>query len=136
VNYAESGRRKSTQLLPSAGRLRDDGLDREQVDIRNRIKQAYIDNIDGKIDDNIFSQLVADYKQDERKITRELERRMDADHGYLDEGIRLIGIARVLGGCSRSPTGKAANGSCRCYFRTTRTPTERSQQPTVSLSIL
>jgi len=71
-----------------------DRLHREQVDIRDRMKQAYIDNIDGKIDDDIFDSLIADYKQDERKIVRELERRMDADHGYLDEGIRLIGVAK------------------------------------------
>lgn len=71
-----------------------DRLHREQVDIRDRMKQAYIDNIDGKIDDDIFGSLIADYKQDERKIVRELERRMDADHGYLDEGIRLIGVAK------------------------------------------
>ena len=58
------------------------------------MKLAYIDNIDGKIDDDIFGWLIADYKQDERKIIRELERRMDADHGYLDEGIRLIGVAK------------------------------------------
>jgi hypothetical protein len=58
------------------------------------MKLAYINNIDGKIDDDIFNSLIADYKQDERKIVRELERRMDADHGYLDEGIRLIGVAK------------------------------------------
>ena len=58
------------------------------------MKQAYIDNIDGKIDDDIFGWLIADYKQDERKIIRELERRKDADHGYLDEGIRPIGVAK------------------------------------------
>jgi hypothetical protein len=58
------------------------------------MKQAYVDNINGKIDDDIFGWLIADYKQDERKIIRELERRMDADHGYLDEGIRLIGVAK------------------------------------------
>lgn len=58
------------------------------------MKLAHIDNIDGKIDDDIFNSLIADYKQDERKIVRELERRMDADHGYLNEGIRLIGVAK------------------------------------------
>ena len=58
------------------------------------MKQAYIDNIDGKIDDDIFGWLIADYKQDERKIIRELERRKDADHGYLDEGIRPICVAK------------------------------------------
>lgn len=56
--------------------------------------EQWSDNIDGKIDDDIFGRLIADYKEDERKIVREFERRMDADHGYLDEGIRLIGVAK------------------------------------------
>lgn len=49
-----------------------DRLHREQVDIRDRMKQSYIDNVDGKIDDEIFGSPIADYKQDERKIVRVL----------------------------------------------------------------
>jgi hypothetical protein len=71
--------------------------------VRNRLKQAYIDNIDGKIDDDLFARLTADYRGDERKIARELDRLMDADHAYIDDGIAILGIAKMPGACSRRP---------------------------------
>jgi len=52
------------------------------------MKQAYIDNVDGKIDDDLFTRLTADYRNDERQILRQLGRLMDADHAYIDRGNR------------------------------------------------
>ena len=73
---------------------RIEALRRDQDDIRERMKQAYIDNVDGKIDDDLFTRLTADYRNDERQILRQLDRLMDADHAYIDEGIALISMAR------------------------------------------
>lgn len=71
-----------------------DRLRREQDDIRERMKQVYIDHIDGKIDDDIFARVTADFREDQNKIARELDRLMDADHAYIDDGIALLGIAK------------------------------------------
>jgi hypothetical protein len=46
---------------------RIEALRRDQNDIRERMKQAYIDNVDGKIDDDLFTRLTADYRDDERQ---------------------------------------------------------------------
>ena len=47
---------------------RIDVLRRDQDDIRERMKQAYIDDVDGKIDDDLFARLTTDYRNDERQI--------------------------------------------------------------------
>ena len=86
--------KENVPIVEAEHARRIDTLRRDQDDIRERMKQAYIDNVDGKIDDDLFNRLIADYRDDERKILRQLERLMDADHAYLDEGIELIAIAR------------------------------------------
>jgi len=38
--------------------------------------------------------LIADFQEDERRIGRELEMRMDAELEYIDEGLTLLGVAK------------------------------------------
>jgi site-specific DNA recombinase len=47
--------------------------------LRERMKQIYIDNLDGRIEETIFNTLTAQFREQERKVARELELRLDAD---------------------------------------------------------
>jgi hypothetical protein len=58
------------------------------------MKQVYIYNLDGRIEDTIFNTLTAQFRGQERKVARELELRLDADLSYRDEGVALISIAK------------------------------------------
>jgi len=61
-------------------------LQKERERLRERMKQTYIDNLDGRIEDTIFNALTAQFREQERKVARELELRLDADLGCMDEG--------------------------------------------------
>jgi len=43
------------------------------------MKQIYIDNLDGRIEETIFNTLTAQFREQERRVARELELRLDAD---------------------------------------------------------
>ena len=58
------------------------------------MKQVYIDNLDGRIETTIFNARTAQFREQERKVARELELRLDANLSYMDEGIVLMSIAR------------------------------------------
>jgi hypothetical protein len=57
-------------------------------------KQIYIDNLDGRIEDTLFNALTAEFREQERKVSRALELRHEADLSYMDEGIALMSIGR------------------------------------------
>lgn len=66
----------------------------ERDRLRERMKQIYIDNLDGRIEDTLFNALTAEFREQERKVSRALELRREADLSYMDEGIALMSIAR------------------------------------------
>ena len=69
-------------------------LQAERERLRERMKQIYIDNLDGRIADMTFNSLTAMFREQERKVSRELEVRFAADLSYMDEGIALMAMAR------------------------------------------
>lgn len=71
-----------------------DRLRRDQDDICDRMKQVYIDHIDGKIDGDLFNRITEDFREDQRSLARELDRLATADEAYIDDGIALLGIAK------------------------------------------
>lgn len=69
-------------------------LQTERERLRERMKQIYMDNLDGRIEDEIYSALTAQFRDQERKVAKELERRHDADLSYFDDGIALLSVAQ------------------------------------------
>jgi site-specific DNA recombinase len=51
----------------------------ERDRLRERMKQIYIDNLDGRIEDTLFNALTAEFREQERKVSRALELRREAD---------------------------------------------------------
>ncbi|WP_235512353.1 MULTISPECIES: recombinase family protein [unclassified Sphingomonas] len=69
-------------------------LEAEQLDIRERMKSVARQNAEGVIDDHVLAALMADYKDEERKIARDLEMRLDADLSFIDEGMTILTVAK------------------------------------------
>ena len=86
--------KENTDLVASEHARVLDRLRRDQDDIRERMKQLYLDHIDGKIDDDIFTRVTEDFRQDKKNLEREFERLSTADDAYIDDGIALLGIAK------------------------------------------
>lgn len=72
-------------------------LQRQRDRLRDRMKQCYMDNLDKKIEDEVFEALTAQFRKQERRITRELEVRLDTDFSYVNDGPMLMSVARDAG---------------------------------------
>ncbi len=71
-----------------------------------------------KVDDPIFRLFYADYREEERKIARELETRADSQLEYLDEGGSYCRRRRTRNGCSSGRIWRSKDTCFRRYFRT------------------
>ena len=54
----------------------------------------YVDKLDGKVDGDFFERMSAQWREEQDRCLREIERHQDADQSYLDEGVRILELAR------------------------------------------
>jgi site-specific DNA recombinase len=73
----------------AVGRLRAE-YDR----LQGRIHAMYVDKLDGKIDRTFFEQMSAEWRVEQDRCLREIERHQVAEQSYLEEGVRLLELAR------------------------------------------
>jgi site-specific DNA recombinase len=71
------------------GRLRAE-YDRLQA----RVHAMYVDKLDGKVDGAFFERMSAEWRAEQDRCLREIERHRVADQSYLEEGVRLLELAR------------------------------------------
>jgi hypothetical protein len=73
----------------AVGRLRAE-YDR----LQGRIHAMYVDKLDGKIDRTFFERMSAEWRVEQDRCLREIERHQVAEQSYLEEGVRLLELAR------------------------------------------
>jgi site-specific DNA recombinase len=54
-----------------------------------------VDKLDGKVDPGMFEQLPTEWRKQQDKCLREIERHQAADQSYLEEGMGILDIAAV-----------------------------------------
>jgi site-specific DNA recombinase len=70
-----------------------DDLNRELDKIRSRMSQAYEDKLDGKIDEQIWSDIQTKYKTRQETLERQISAYLAADRTYLQQGIQILELA-------------------------------------------
>ena len=65
-------------------------LDGEFAVIQKRLETMYIDKLDGRVNDNFYDRMAAEWRAEQDRIMRALEGHGTADRSYLDEGVRLL----------------------------------------------
>ncbi len=73
----------------AVGRLRAE-YDR----LQGRIHAMYVDKLDGKIDGAFFDRMSAEWRVEQDRCLREIERHQVAEQSYLEEGVLLLELAR------------------------------------------
>lgn len=68
-------------------------LNAELARIKQRMNQAYLDKLDGKIDDDFWAECSAQWQVEKTRIEERLARHRQADSAYLELGVRLIDVA-------------------------------------------
>ena len=62
--------------------------------LQNRIHGAYVDKLDGTIDAAFFEKMSREWRAEQARCPRDIERHQSADQSYLDDGMRLFELAR------------------------------------------
>ena len=62
--------------------------------LQTRMHAMYVDKLDGKVDGAFFERMSAEWRAEQDRCLREIERHQAADQSYLEEGVRLLELAR------------------------------------------
>lgn len=78
-------------------RVHNEALARLQAEyskLQNRIDQAYDDKVDGVIESAFYKRKTAEWRAEQQRILESIEQHQTANEGYLDDGVRLLELAR------------------------------------------
>jgi site-specific DNA recombinase len=78
-------------------REHEDAIRRHQAEhkrLDERIHAMYVDKLDGLVDAAFFERMSNQWREEQNRCLREIERLQAADRSYLDEGVQLLELAR------------------------------------------
>ena len=90
-------RMRFTPATPTSGastKRRSSGCRPNTTGFSDRIHAMYVDKLDGRVDAAFFDKMSAEWREEQNRCLREIERHQDADKSYLDEGVQILELAR------------------------------------------
>jgi site-specific DNA recombinase len=69
-------------------------LQAEHRRLGERISAMYIDKLDGKIGADFFDKMAGEWREEQRRLQRDLDRHEEAEQSYMVEGVRILELAR------------------------------------------
>jgi hypothetical protein len=69
--------------------------------LEDRLQAIYLDKLDGRIDNVFYDRMSAQWRTEQARLLREIERHGQAEEAYMDDGIRLQSRRRVKGSYSQ-----------------------------------
>jgi site-specific DNA recombinase len=66
----------------------------EHTRLGERINAMYIDKLDGKIGGDFFDKFAGEWREEQRRLQREIDRHETADQSYMDKGVQILELAR------------------------------------------
>ena len=74
-----------------------EGIKRHQAEhkrLQDRINALYVDKLDGLVDTAFYDRMSNQWREEQNRCQREIERHQNADQSYKDEGVALLDLAR------------------------------------------
>jgi len=69
-------------------------LQAEHKRIGDRINAMYLDKLDGRVDSEFFDKMSAQWREEQNRCLRKIERHQGAEQSYMDEGVQILELAR------------------------------------------
>ena len=69
-------------------------LQEEYNRLQGRIDTMYVDKLDSRIDAAFFDRMAAQWRDEQGRCLRDIERHQNANRSYLEEGIQLLDLAQ------------------------------------------
>jgi hypothetical protein len=79
----------------------------------------YVDKLDGLVDMAFYDRMSNQWRDEQNRCQREIERRQNADKSYLDEGVALLDLGPAA---ARMVITIAHGATPSCHWRTTGWP--------------
>jgi hypothetical protein len=84
----------------------------------DRINAMYVDQLDGRVDGAFFDKMSAEWREEQNRCLREIERHEAAEQSYMTRVCRFSNWRATPRGCS-SGRNRARNAACSTsYYRT------------------
>jgi site-specific DNA recombinase len=78
-------------------REHDAAIERLQAEYKrldDRIHAMYVDKLDGKIGGDFYDRFAGEWRQEQSRLQREMDRHQSADVSFMDEGVQILELAR------------------------------------------
>jgi site-specific DNA recombinase len=78
-------------------REHEDAIKRHQAEykrLQDRINAMYVDKLDGLVDVAFFERMSNQWREEQNRCLRDIERHQEADKCYMDEGVQLLELVR------------------------------------------
>ena len=78
-------------------RERDQAIKRLQSEyerLQNRLNAAYVDKLDGVVEAAAFDKMSSQWREQQNRCLRDIERHQRADQRYIDEGVQILELAQ------------------------------------------
>ena len=62
--------------------------------LQARIDAMYIDKLDGRIGGDFFDKMAGQWRDEQTRCLRDIERHQEAEQSYMDEGVRILELVR------------------------------------------
>jgi site-specific DNA recombinase len=75
----------------------DEAIKRHQAEdkrLQDRIHAMYVDKLDGLVDAAFFDKMSNQWREEQNRCQREIDRHRSADQSYMDEGVQILELAR------------------------------------------
>ncbi len=69
-------------------------LNAQYAKLKKRIDQIYLDKLDGEVEEAFYRRNVLAWREEQAQIRSRIERHEKADQDYIEQGIRLLELAR------------------------------------------
>jgi DNA invertase Pin-like site-specific DNA recombinase len=93
-DWTREALRLSQQEKAAFHRRTIEGLNAQYLKLQNRIDQIYLDKLDGEVEEAFYRRNVAEWREEQDRIRQRIQRHQKADENYVEQGIRLLEIAR------------------------------------------
>lgn len=67
---------------------------KEYKRLEDPLQAMYLDKLDGHIDNAFYHRMSAQWRVEQTRLLREIERHGEAEESYMDDGVRLLELAR------------------------------------------
>lgn len=78
-------------------REHEEAIKRHQTEyqrLQDRINAMYVDKLDGVVDTAFFDKMSSQWREEQNRCQREIDRLQEADKSYMDEGVQILELAR------------------------------------------